>query len=207
MRVLIAVVALCGAAATSVHGYNHGGSDWVGTCRFGDYQSPVALDSSTAAVYDDDEGGYSKLELDLEENSVQATAVDDTLRYMADWGEMTLVPEDGSDEDFDIYRFDVRAPGEHTIDGLTCALELQLFAQKQDDSSKLRALGICFEAGGDDDNEFIDDVIAGISEPQDIDLEDAFDDTETIGEWFEYKGSLTYPPCTEGIDWGLWTEI
>ena len=33
---------------------------------------------------------------------------------------------------------------------------------------------------------------------------DAFDDVDEIGEFLRYRGSLTYPPCTEDYTWYIW---
>lgn len=93
---------------------------------------------------------------------------------------MTL--EGADDEVFEATHFDLRAPGEHYIDGEACDLEVQIFHTKKSDVNKHLVLSVCFEVGSSS-NSFIEQVIDGINVSNDIDLMDAFGDVVTIGEY------------------------
>ena len=110
---------------------------------------------------------------------------------------MEEIPNVGDNDDWYAYQFDVRAPGEHQILNDKCSLEIQIYFEYVDDVSIKRMMGVCFKADDlEGDNDFIDDIIDAISEETEIDLMDAFHESVELGRFYEYQGSLTYPPCT-----------
>mmetsp|Transcript_4791 Transcript_4791/g.639 ORF Transcript_4791/g.639 Transcript_4791/m.639 type:complete len:120 (-) Transcript_4791:214-573(-) len=115
---------------------------------------------------------------------------------------MQTKPDDGTNKTYLAKYFDIHAPGEHSIDGEICDLELQVFHELREDPYDVFAVSVCFEKG-DDENEFIEDVIKSFDELREVDLDDAFDDIDDIGEWVYYEGSYTQPPCEENVKWAV----
>lgn len=58
---------------------------------------------------------------------------------------------------------------------------MQIF-HREDEGSRVFAFAVCFNQG--DKNGFIEDIVSGITEATKIDLMDAFDDYDTIEEWY-----------------------
>ncbi|CAF0895903.1 unnamed protein product [Rotaria sp. Silwood1] len=95
---------------------------------------------------------------------------------------------------------------EHTIDGIKYPLEIH-FVHQAHFSGALAVLGILFELQHDD-NPYIHDLLSilkqttniSISIEKQIDITPLFP-TLSSHRFYRYHGSLTTPPCTEGITW------
>jgi len=101
-------------------------------------------------------------------------------------------------------------PAEHTIDGKQHPLEMHLVHQAVD--GEIAVIGILYELGTPDTflAELMDEIIAiadmeppeeplGMVDPNDI----KFDSMK----YYRYMGSLTTPPCTEGVIWSVIDEV
>jgi carbonic anhydrase len=67
------------------------------------------------------------------------------------------------------------------------------------DQTKFGAIAIFFNAGGLD-HPLISQSINAISEMTEIDLMSLFPSCE-LTDFYTYPGSLTFPPCTENVNW------
>lgn len=107
------------------------------------------------------------------------------------------------DSTWDVVQFHFHASSEHTFDGSSYALEMHVVhANEQGD---LAVLGVAIEAG--EHNEALDPIFNNL--PQDlsapteivgvtVNLADVL--PEELAAW-RYAGSLTTPPCSEGVAW------
>ena len=107
------------------------------------------------------------------------------------------------DNTWDVVQFHFHASSEHTFDGSSYALEMHVVhANEQGD---LAVLGVAIEAG--EHNEALDPIFNNL--PQDlsapteivgvsVNLADVL--PEELAAW-RYAGSLTTPPCSEGVAW------
>ena len=107
------------------------------------------------------------------------------------------------------------APSEHTVDGSLYDLELHIVHTTVDESGNEAAgavLGVFFDVkeGGNEENAFIDSLFEAIktrdTSRKDVGITDflAFIDMK---EFWSYDGSLTTPPCTEGLKWSIIEEV
>lgn len=107
----------------------------------------------------------------------------------------------------------MHAPSEHTYRGEHFDLELH-FVHTYLDGSLGAVIGVFFdrEKGGDGDNLFIDQLNsiftgAGVKRTdQKVNVE-GFLDSLNLNEFWSYDGSLTTPPCTEGIKWSVLKSV
>ncbi|XP_022745507.1 alpha carbonic anhydrase 7-like [Durio zibethinus] len=105
------------------------------------------------------------------------------------------------------------SPSEHTINGRRYALELHMVHQSKDDKMKnnLAVIGLLYKFGAPD--AFLPQLISNITSMADNEKEKEMGviDPSLIKmggkKYYRYMGSLTVPPCTEGVIWTLNKKI
>lgn len=123
--------------------------------------------------------------------------------------DMKLTFADGQSSEFYHLQYHFHAPSEHTIQGHNMDLELHIVHKYLDDSLG-GVIGIMFDRqfGGDRDNEFIEQLTGfmgtkvGEESHGHISMKKFVDELD-LGNYWSYDGSLTTPPCTEGIKWSM----
>ena len=107
---------------------------------------------------------------------------------------------------YDVAQFHYHAPSEHAVDGKLFAAELHIVHKSADGS--LAVVGILLDEGVQNDAylPFTENLPAKESEATDagvtINAADLLPAEQTS---FRYSGSLTTPPCSEGVNWLLMT--
>lgn len=168
------------------------------SCKDGREQSPIDLvnkDGVDIADIELAEETISPLPMVNNGHTIQVNATST--------GGMTI---DG--KTYKLAQFHFHAPSEHTFDGLYAPLEVHL-VHKSDDGN-LAVLGILIKEG--EENAALAPVFANIpaektEEP--IEVEGSLDVMALIPEnrtTFRYNGSLTTPPCTEGVLWNVFVD-
>lgn len=164
------------------------------TCSTGDAQSPIDLPahSDLAAT---------------EQPTISSTP---TLAQSVDTGHtIQLVPQTGSSRvewegaNFDIAQLHFHVPSEHTVDGEAMAAEFH-FVHATTGGDTL-VVGI-FAEEGPEHNPVWQPFVEGAAWPGTADLPfylSAMLPTDPTVE--SYVGSLTTPPCTEGVQWVVYT--
>jgi carbonic anhydrase len=105
---------------------------------------------------------------------------------------------------YELVQFHFHTPSEHTIAGEHYPLELHLV--HKDGAGKLAVIGVLYDVGAESK------VLGGLwsAWPHKVGAEDKlkkpFDPSALLPETrtvFRYAGSLTTPPCTEGVVWNV----
>ena len=220
------------AAVVSAAGadYSENGANWTGLCAYGREQSPIdlkdATPNSTMEVI-----GYNYYDF-----KVQSTFKNDKTNYaktinfdvdsLRKQAELELTFADGSKSYFQPLQFHFHAPSEHAVNGKLYDLEVHFVhttrgshevpvggsAVAQDELAAA-VIGIFFDVqeGGDFDNAFLDAMFIaiagkGLSTPPKVPLRDFLSRID-MSEYWSYKGSLTTPPCTEGLKWTVIKQV
>jgi carbonic anhydrase len=191
------------AADSEVHWSYHGeeGPDEWGhlakdfaECEVGDAQSPVDLPDHA----DQKVTGHPKI------------TSSPTVGESIDTGHtIQLVPEgdastvEWKSKEFDLAQVHFHMPSEHTVEGKKLDAEFHFVHITED--GEVLVIGVLAEEG--EENKAWQPFIDGSAEPGSDELPiDVAAMLPTDPTFEEYAGSLTTPPCTEGVDWVIYHE-
>lgn len=160
-----------------------------GTCAAGTAQSPIDLPAL---------GHDAPLSLDVTSGDVDETTADNghTVQLTAGSGETTVI--DGTE--YHLQQMHFHAPSEHTVEGERHPVELHFVHADAD--GKLAVVAVFARVGAHDPA--FDPYIAGAVEGTTSARTDAVDIGTMLPadrSYWSYEGSLTTPPCTEGVHW------
>ena len=175
-------------------------------CREGVEQSPIDL---TGAVPIEDAGIERRLGtgvLTLEQRARVMDLVDNghTIQVTTD----VPMALDMGDTRYEMVQFHFHAPSEHTIDGEHAPLEAHFVHTSA--AGELAVIGILIEEGEHD--ALADTIIAALPdgpgderrvENLDLDMNEL---RPLPKRYYRYRGSLTTPPCSEGVEWIVMAE-
>ena len=168
-------------------------------CAEGDEQSPIDLSAakkgSPAPVGFD----YGEAEIELENNGHSVEAV---------VAPGSTVEIDGTG--YGLLQFHFHASSEHLVDGTSFPLEFH-FVNEADDGG-LAVFGVFAERGRENPAfaELTEDLpseegdVGRVAET--VDVEALLPDDPGNADRWSYPGSLTTPPCSEGVDWFVFTD-
>jgi carbonic anhydrase len=170
-----------------------------GIARDGRAQSPIAIDTRDLTVSDTmGKIVYHKTSFEVENNG-------HTIE-LAPVAAGNLIILDG--ETFALQQFHFHAPSEHLIDGRSFAMELHLV--HKDSQGRLAVVGMMITQG--ERNETLGEIFenlppeitgeGSVRREVEINLGELFTDLDGM---YQYEGSLTTPPCTEGVKWNIAT--
>lgn len=212
MKTFVASLLAASAFAAS-YNYKQNGADWgsvAATCDTGVEQSPIDLIREGAYVSTDSElaqlNGYGYMNYDKLKVTDNGHTVVSNLTPEAEY---QINFFDGSMSVFSPLQFHFHAPSEHTINGENLALELHVVHYYKDTQTELGAvIGVMFDPvkGGDYENEFIKSLeienatTSGYTTSGKVNFAQ-FLSTLDFTKYWQYRGSLTTPPCSEGIKW------
>jgi carbonic anhydrase len=160
-------------------------------CGIGVNQSPIDISKTVSAE-------LASLQFDYKNHG--ATVVNNGHTVQVNVGSDSWLIAGG--ENFQLVQFHFHSPSEHQIDGELFPLEGHFVHQNA--SGALAVVGVLFRSGEwNTDLARIGNAIPdAINQPEPIDVDIA--DLDLYGDhdsYYRYNGSLTTPPCTEGIQW------
>lgn len=159
-------------------------------CKIGKHQSPI--DFTNAATRNGNiQMNYKPTHLNLVNNGHTIQVNYDPGSYM----ELEGIR-------YDLLQFHFHAPSEHTENGAPAAMELHLVHKNTADES-FAVVGLMLDIGVDNPvlAQFWDKIP---TKPEAITLTDTINIADALpvnSPYYSYVGSLTIPPCNEGIKW------
>ncbi len=201
LSLLLSSVAFASTASETHWEYSgkHGTAHWgeispkFSTCSTGVNQSPIDIKSTIEAELPALTLDYnaSKIELINNGHTIQANIA----------GKNTFTNDDGK---FDLKQFHFHSPSENTINGQSFPLEVHFV--HADDNGRLAVIGLMFKEGKENKvlAKFWDEMPAKAGKKaaiagslQSLDLLPA----NASKDYYRFNGSLTTPPCSEGVRW------
>ena len=175
-------------------------------CRDGAEQSPIDLAGATEVEGAALERRLGETVLNLEQRARVMDIVDNGHTIQVTNDVPMALDMDGVH--YELVQFHFHAPSEHTIDGEHAPLEVH-FVHKSA-AGELAVIGILVEEGEHD--VLWDPIIGSLPEgPGDArHLEGLELDMRELRplpkRYYRYRGSLTTPPCSEGVEWIVMAE-
>ncbi len=166
-------------------------------CAAGQFQSPINIEGTEPAVMHRLRPDYRVSEINLAHNRLMITMDYERGSYLRVGKK--LLP---------LNRFVFRAPAEHTIAGESFPLSVQ-FIHRGTDGSYAVVVTLVKEGQA---NRALAEFIANMPlEPDQRNrnnniLVNARDLMPTNKNYFRYMGSLTTPPCSEGVNWYIYKQ-
>ena len=202
---LMAATAMAGAGTD----YKTNGANWGTTdplCASGKEQSPIDLSVAGASRSENMMlNGYGYTDFNPEQSDVLRNA--GSVKVDVPNGEFHLNFADGSKSIFKILQFHFHAPSEHTVDGKNYDLEVHLVHLYAENDGLGGVIGIFFDrTAGNYNNDFLDAFWDTDSERASINLASFLRNVD-FSQYWNYPGSLTTPPCTEGVKWTVIKDV
>lgn len=163
------------------------------TCQSGMYQSPINIDSTTKALLSPLDAHYIDGPVTLTNNghTIQASEKADTR------DSITL-----DKETWTLQQFHFHAPSENTVHGKKYAMEMHLVHKNAD--GDLAVVAVMFNEGAaNPELDKLWGVMPGKVD-QNVTINSNLDLNKLLPEdktYWRFSGSLTTPPCSEGVIW------
>lgn len=169
-------------------------SEDFGLCGTGKTQSPIDISSSYSVNINDVAFNYDTSAINILNNG-------HTIQVNYDAGSSIEL----NGVTYNLLQFHFHHPSEHTINGAPVPMEIHLVHSDAD--GNLAVVGVML-VEGDADNAAYADVMGHLpAEKSEVEtLEMTVDAASLLPEaktYFTYTGSLTTPPCSEGVRWLL----
>jgi len=164
------------------------------TCGSGQNQSPIDL---TGAV----DGESPALVFDYSQVGVEEINTGHAIQEKVLAGNFVTI----LDQRYELKQFHFHSPSEHTIQGQYFPMEVHLV--HQDEQGDYLVVGLLFEEG--ETNHLINQLPSFRNKRGEAPYANPVDYNELIPgrqDYFRYKGSLTTPPCTEGVRWVVFKQ-
>ncbi len=211
---LISVLGFSGCATSHTnHNHNHKHWSYAGDtapehwgeledkfhiCKIGEIQSPINLtDNETKKV------NLSKIETFYQDVKLKITNNGHTIQV--DYPAGSYANFNG--KRYDLLQFHFHVPSEHTFSGNAKPMEIHLVHKSA--TGELAVLGVLLEVK--EANNFLAkfwDKLPKSGETKEYDtIINVKDILPKSNEYYHYTGSLTTPPCSEGVNWNVMKEV
>jgi len=162
-------------------------------CSEGWNQSPINL-------VDEVHADLPQLEFEYYSTNVDEINNGHSIQQNINPGSFLKIPE--RNKSFELKQFHFHSPSEHTVDGKSFAMEIHFV--HADKEGKLAVVGVLVDEG--EKHPVLSQLWAFMPENPGETKQDPIGIEETdllppTRQYYAYSGSLTTPPCTEGVKW------
>ena len=108
-------------------------------------------------------------------------------------------------DEYELLQFHFHTPSEHAVEGELLGAELHFVHRKVGTEGDLAVVGVFIEEGAE--NEALASVLANAPEEEgEVETGETVDANALLPEsstTYRYPGSLTTPPCSQGVKWNV----
>lgn len=163
------------------------------TCKIGEEQSPINIQGNAS------NSNLPAIQFDYKYSEYEVVNDGSTIKVNYEPGSSITV----AGKRYELLQFHFHAPTEHQINGKTYPMEAHLVHQSSD--GQLAVVGVLMEEG--EENAFISALWSNLPQQSGVDRviqgvkinASALPPAEQ--SYYQYAGSLTTPPCSEGVNW------
>lgn len=204
--ILTTVVPVLHAADDGVHwAYEgeHGPESW-GDLSPGFIQCKVGVNQSPIDIVDSVEADLPPLVLDYNSHTTDLINNGHTAQMNVEPGSFLRI----EGEEFELLQFHIHVPSEHWVNGEQFLLEVHYVHKNT--QGELAVVGVLYNEGEDPPKlaQHISSIprVVGKPVPFDVPLS-GLAIASVDKDYYRYNGSLTTPPCSEGVRWYVLKEI
>ncbi len=175
-------------------------------CREGRAQSPIDLTDAQAASLDPMGMNYQPATLRIIRHEHLVDVINSGHTIQINYDEGSTLTVDATE--FELAQYHFHVPSEHTVDGKSFPMEMHLVHVSE--QGEIAVLGVLIEEGSH--NPAFDPVVEHIPleaggeehlEHVQVEIDDLLPADRST---FRYSGSLTTPPCSEGVHWFVFVQ-
>ena len=174
-------------------------------CGDGKSQSPIDIDRTVKADLPSLKSEFKPAQLKIVHHEHMADVIKTGHSIQVNYTEGDTLQI--GDAQFELLQYHFHSPSEHTVSGKRFPMEMHLVHRSAD--NKLAVAGVLIEEGAE--NAAFNPVWANLPtqksvethlEHMTVNVDDLLPKTRST---YRYDGSLTTPPCSEGVKWMLFT--
>ncbi|MEH6607621.1 MAG: carbonic anhydrase family protein, partial [Pseudomonadales bacterium] len=173
-------------------------SEEYAACGIGKNQSPIDVE-----LKDIVNAGLAPIEIHYKGQITSILNNGHTLQANVEKGSYMVAEE----QEFKLLQFHMHSPSEHRVGGETFPLEIHFVHQNS--RGEIAVVGALFRTGDSHENLrkiFSGAPLEGETIPSTLALTEIIK-LKSIPSYFRYNGSLTTPPCTEGLRWYIFPTV
>jgi carbonic anhydrase len=189
------------------YGAEHGPAEWgelcpeFSACGSGRSQSPIDLTGATSSTLAALATSYAPAKLSIVHHEHQADVVNNGHTVQVNYPGGSSLTLEG--QTYGLLQYHFHSPSEHTLEGKHFPMEMHLVHKAAD--GKLAVIGAFIEEGAA--NAAFEPVWANLPKEKGVEVHLAHVEVDVDAllpkdrTTYRYDGSLTTPPCSEGVKW------
>jgi len=167
-------------------------------CGSGKQQSPIDIQSTGMTL------SPQPIEFHYGTSAIEVINNGHTIQANYDKGSYAMI----GGKRYDLLQFHFHSPSEHTINSKPADMVAHMVHKSEDGG--LAVVGVLFKKGKD--NEFLKQIWSNLPMESGMKTESAStifaaNMLPEIKSYYHYTGSLTTPPCSEGVNWNVMTTM